>query len=86
VSHEMTMEDFVRNRDAELISLREDLQRARMTIERQEQEIDTLYRAAQAATRENLDLRHRLQGFYDEADEDIRRDALRRAEAEALEL
>ena len=34
----------------ENVALREDLQRARLTIERLEGEIENLYRAAQAAT------------------------------------
>jgi hypothetical protein len=45
-----------------------------------------LYRAAQTATRENLDLRQRLQAFYDEADAEIQLAALRRKELEAMEL
>ncbi len=86
MSHEMEQEDFVRAKDAEIASLREELQRARLTIERIEAELAQLYRAAQTATRENLDLRQRLQAFYDEADAEIQLAALRRAEAEALEL
>jgi predicted RNase H-like nuclease (RuvC/YqgF family) len=86
VSHEMEQEDFVRAKDAEIDALREDLQRARLTIERLEAEIANLYQAAQAATRDNLDLRKRLQVYIDEADEEIQLAALRRAEAEALEL
>jgi predicted RNase H-like nuclease (RuvC/YqgF family) len=82
----MEQEDFVRAKDAEIASLREELQRARLTIERIEAELAQLYRAAQTATRENLDLRQRLQAFYDEADAEIQLAALRRAEAEALEL
>jgi len=85
VSHEMEMEDFVRAKDAEIAALREELQLARYKMERLEAEIADLYRAAQAATRSNLDLRQRLQAFYDEADADIKLAALRRAELEALE-
>jgi hypothetical protein len=86
MSHEMEQEDFVRAKDAEIASLREELQRARLTIERIEAELAQLYRAAQAATRENLDLRQRLQAFYDEADAEIQLAALRRKELEAMEL
>ena len=70
----------------EILFLREDLQRARLTIERLEAEVAELYKAAQAATRDNLDLRQRLQGYIDEADHDIQLAAQRRAEAEACEL
>jgi hypothetical protein len=86
MSHEMEMEDFIRVKDAELGALREELQRARLTIERIEAELAQLYRAAQTATRENLDLRKRLQGYIDEADAEIQLAALRRAEAEACDL
>jgi predicted RNase H-like nuclease (RuvC/YqgF family) len=82
----MTMEDFVRNRDAELTALREDLQQARLTIERLEAELGDLYRAAQIATRHNLELTKRLQAIADEADADIQLAAARRAELEAIEL
>jgi predicted RNase H-like nuclease (RuvC/YqgF family) len=82
----MDMEDFVRVKDAELGALREELQRARLTIERIEAEVAQLYRAAQTATRENLDLRQRLQAFYDEADTEIQLAALRRKELEAMDL
>lgn len=86
MSHEMEMEDFVRAKDAEIGALREELQRTRLTVERLETEIADLYRAAQQATRDNLDLRKRLQAYIDEADAEIQLAALRRAEAEALEL
>jgi hypothetical protein len=86
MSHEMEQEDFVRAKDAEIASLREELQRARLTIERIEAELAQLYRAAQTATRENLDLRQRLQAFYDEADAEIQLAALRRKELEAMDL
>ena len=86
MSHEMEQEDFVRAKDAEIASLREELQRARLTIERIEAEVAQLYRAAQTATRENLDLRQRLQAFYDEADAEIQLAALRRKELEAMDL
>jgi hypothetical protein len=82
----MEQEDFIRAKDAEIGALREELQRARLTIERIEAEVAQLYRAAQTATRENLDLRQRLQAFYDEADAEIQLAALRRAELEAMEL
>ena len=85
-SYEMEQEDFLRAKDAEIGALREELQRARLNTERLEGEIAQLYRAAQAATRDNLDLRKRLQAYSDEADAEIQLAALRRAEAEALEL
>jgi predicted glycosyltransferase len=86
MSHEMEMEDFVRAKDAQIASLCEELHRERMNSERLEQEIANLYHAAQKSTRENLDLRKRLQAYIDEADAEIKLAALRRAEAEALEL
>jgi predicted RNase H-like nuclease (RuvC/YqgF family) len=82
----MEQEDFIRAKDAEIGALREELQRARLTIERIEAELAQLYRAAQTATRQNLDLRQRLQAFYDEADAEIQLAALRRKELEAMEL
>jgi hypothetical protein len=57
-----------------------------MNSERLEAEIANLYRAAQQATRDKLELRKRLQAYIDEADAEIQLAALRRAEAEALEL
>jgi hypothetical protein len=86
VSYEMEQEDFVRAKDAEIGALREDLQRARLIIERQDGEIETLYRAAQTATRQNLELTKRLQAIADEADIEIQLAAARRAELEAIEL
>ena len=85
-SYEMEQEDFTRAKDAEIGALREELQRARLNTERLEGEIAELYRAAQVATRDNLDLRKRLQTYIDEADAEIQLAALRRAEAEALGL
>ena len=82
----MEQEDFTRAKDAEIGALREELQRARLNTERLEGEIAELYRAAQVATRDNLDLRKRLQTYIDEADAEIQLAALRRAEAEALGL
>jgi len=79
-------EDIVNPLRAEIGSLREELQRARLNTERLEGEIADLYRAAQTATRDNLDLRKRLQVYVDEADAEIQLAALRRAEAEACEL
>jgi predicted RNase H-like nuclease (RuvC/YqgF family) len=82
----MEQEDFVGQKDAEIAALREDLQHARATIARLEGEIEELYRAAQAATKDNLEMRKRLQAIADEADANIQLAALRRAELEALEL
>jgi hypothetical protein len=86
MSHEMEIEDFVRAKDAEIGALREELQRCRLIIERLETEIAELYTAAKRATKDNLDLRKRLQAWADEADAEIQLAALRRAEAEACEL
>ena len=86
MSHEMEMEDYLRAKDAQIASLCEELHRERMNSERLEAEIANLYHAAQKSTRENLELRKRLQGYIDEADAEIQLAALRRAEAEALEL
>jgi hypothetical protein len=73
-------------KDTEINALREELQRARLTIERLEVEVGDLYRAGQTATRDNLDLRKRLQVYIDQADAEIQLAALRRAEVEAIEL
>jgi len=86
MSHEMEMEDFIRVKDAQIASLCEELHRERMNSERLEAEIANLYHAAQKSTRENLDLRKRLQAYIDEADAEIQLAALRRAEVEAMEL
>jgi predicted RNase H-like nuclease (RuvC/YqgF family) len=79
-------EDIVAPLRAEISALREELHRERLKSERLEDEISNLYRAAQAATRDNLELRQRLQVYIDEADAEIQLAALRRAEAEALGL
>jgi hypothetical protein len=86
MSHEMEMEDFIRAKDMQIASLCEELHRERMNSERLEAEIANLYHAAQKSTRENLDLRKRLQAFYDEADAEIQLAALRRKELEAMDL
>jgi hypothetical protein len=85
-SYEMEAEDYLRAKDMQIASLCEELHRERMNSERLEAEIANLYHAAQKSTRENLDLRKRLQAYIDEADAEIQLAALRRAEAEALEL
>jgi predicted nucleic acid-binding Zn-ribbon protein len=84
--HEMELEDYIRAKDAEIFALREELHRERMNLERLEAEIANLYHAAQKSTRDNLDLRKRLQAYIDEADEQIQLAAARRAELEAIEL
>jgi predicted RNase H-like nuclease (RuvC/YqgF family) len=86
MSYEMEQEDFVRAKDAEIGSLREELQLARFNIQRLENEVSDLYRNLCAVTKDNLELRKRLQSYIDEADEEIRLAALRRAELEAIEL
>lgn len=86
MSHEMELEDYIRAKDAEIFALREELHRERMNSERLEAEIANLYHAAQKSTRDNLDLRKRLQAYIDEADEQIQLAAARRAELEAIEL
>jgi predicted glycosyltransferase len=85
-SYEMEAEDYLRAKDMQIASLCEELHRERINSERLEAEIANLYHAAQKSTRENLDLRKRLQAYIDEADAEIQLAALRRAEAEALEL
>jgi len=80
----MEQEDFVQAKDAEINALREELQRARLTIGRLEAEVDELYRAAQNVTKENLEIRKQLQSWADDADAIIAK--ARRAELEALEL
>ncbi len=82
----MELEDYIRAKDAEIFALREELHRERMNSERLEAEIANLYHAAQKSTRDNLDLRKRLQAYIDEADEQIQLAAARRAELEAIEL
>jgi predicted glycosyltransferase len=86
VSYEMEAEDFIRAKDMQIASLCEELHRERMNSERLEAEIANLYHAAQKSTRENLDLRKRLQAYIDEADEQIQLASARRAELEAIEL
>ena len=86
MSHEMEMEDFMRAKDMQIASLCEELHRERMNSERLEAEIANLYRAGQAATRDNLELRKRLNAYIDEADAEIQLAAARRAELEAIEL
>jgi peptidoglycan hydrolase CwlO-like protein len=86
MSYEMETEDFARAKDAEITALREELQLARYNVERLEAEVSDLYRAAQAATRHNLELQKRLQGYIDEADTQIQLAALRRKELEAMNL
>jgi len=85
-SYEMEAEDYLRAKDMQIASLCEELHRERMNSERLEAEIANLYHAAQAATRDNVELRKRLQAYIDEADAEIQLAALRRAEAEALDL
>jgi hypothetical protein len=93
MSHEMEMEDFIRAKDMQIGALSEELHRERMNSERLEAEIANLYHAAQKATRQHLELSNRnfeltkrLQDIADDANIDIQLAALRRAEAEALEL
>jgi hypothetical protein len=82
----MEMEDFIRAKDMQIGALSEELHRERMNSERLEAEIANLYHAAQKSTRDNLELRKRLQAYIDEADAEIQLAKARRAEAEALEL
>jgi len=86
VSYEMEQEDFVRAKDAEIGALREELQRARFNIQRLENEVSDLYHNLCEMTKDNLDLRKRLQSWADEADAEIQLAAARRAELEAIEL
>jgi gamma-glutamylcysteine synthetase len=84
MSHEMEMEDFVRQLRAEVAALREELHRAQMASEAKDREIEELHRAAVALSKDNLAMRQQLQSWADDADEIIAR--ARRAELEALEL
>jgi len=86
MSYEMEQEDFMRQRDAEIASLREELHRLALDNEAKDREIDLLHAAATASTRENLQLRKQLQSWADQADEEIRLAELRRAEMEACDL
>jgi hypothetical protein len=76
----MEAEDFIRAKDMQIASLCEELHRERMNSERLEAEIANLYHAAQKSTRENLDLRKRLQAYIDACASIVR------AECEADEL
>ncbi|MBU3666720.1 MAG: hypothetical protein FGM15_12715 [Chthoniobacterales bacterium] len=90
MTYDMEEEDFIRLKDAEIAALREELASKNATIDRLEDEVAKLYRAAQTATREHLQMRQRLQALADEADKEIAlakaANEARRAEAEALEL
>lgn len=80
----MEMEDYLRLKDAEIASLREELALERMKRAAAEHECDLFLEAARVTTRENLAMRKRLESWADDADEVIAR--ARRAELEALEL
>ena len=85
MSYEMEQEDFVRQKDAEISSLREEVHRLALDNEAKDREISLLHNAARRATKENIELRKQLQSWADEADSDIQLAAARRAELEALE-
>ena len=80
----MEQEDFLRLKDQEIASLREELARARASLVSAQQEADLLMDAARATTKENVAMRKQLQSWADDADAIIAK--ARRAELEALEL
>ena len=86
MSYEMEQEDFVRIKDAEIASLREDLAREFNRRNVAEKEAEILMEECLSLKREVRDLRKQVQSWADEADADIQLAALRRAEMEALEL
>jgi non-homologous end joining protein Ku len=86
MSYEMEQEDFVRIKDAEIASLREELAREFNRRNVAEKEAEILMEECLRLKREVRDLRKQVQSWADEADADIQLAALRRAEMEALEL
>ena len=80
----MEQEDFLRLKDQEIASLREELARVRASLVSAQQESDLLMDAARATTRENVAMRRQLQSWADDADAIIAK--ARKAELEALEL
>ena len=80
----MEMEDFVRLKDAEIGSLREELAAERARRVAAEREAELCFEAAQLVTKENVAMRKQLQSWADDADAIIAK--ARRAELEALEL
>jgi|SanBayMetagenome_1026888.scaffolds.fasta_scaffold54108_1 non-homologous end joining protein Ku len=86
MSYEMEQEDFVRIKDAEIASLREELAREFNRRNVAEKEAEILMEECLRLKREVRDLRKQVQSWADEADADIQLAALRRAELEALEL
>lgn len=82
----MEQEDFVRIKDAEIASLREELAREFNRRNVAEKEAEILMEECLRLKREVRDLRKQVQSWADEADADIQLAALRRAELEALEL
>ena len=86
MSYEMEQEDFVRIKDAEIASLREELAREFNRRNVAEKEAEILMEERLRLKREVRDLRKQVQSWADEADADIQLAALRRAEMEALEL
>lgn len=80
----MEEEDISRHKDAEIAALREEIAHVRVVLEAAKREGELLFEAARLATKENVELRKRLQSWADDADELIAR--ARRAELEALEL
>jgi hypothetical protein len=80
----MEEEDFARLKDAQIASLQEELNRLRRALESAQREAELCFEAAQIATRENVEMRKRLQSRADDADDAIAR--ARRTELEALEL
>ena len=82
----MEQEDFIRLKDAELASLREELARERARRESAERGEELAISSGLNWQRQYNEARKQLQSWADVADEEIKLAALRRAEAEALEL
>jgi hypothetical protein len=82
----MEQEDFIRLKDAELASLREELARERARRESAERGEELAIASGLQWQRKYNEARKQLQSWADVADEEIKMAALRRAEVEACEL
>ena len=82
----MDQEDFLRAKDAEIGSLREELQRLRLDNEAKDRESEMLLAESLRLKRECWDLRKQVQSWADQADEEVRLLKLRQQEREACEL
>jgi hypothetical protein len=82
----MEQEDFIRLKDAELASLREELARERARRESAERGEELAIASGLQWQRKYNEARKQLQSWADYADDEIKLAALRRAEVEACEL